>query len=434
MEQHLFFLGLDWGNRSQALCFRSADATEFVERSFEHAPRQLGQMLEWIDRRIGGRWDRLAVGLERPHGLLVQILLARGAAVYAINPKSLAGFRDRYSVAGAKDDRRDARILCDTMPKDAYAWRRVEPRSDQELILHQQTHSLEALEQDMRRVSNRLWNTLASYHPALIKLTSGADEPWLWDLVLAASTPDAARRLGARTIGTLLKRHRIRKRTVEEVRSALAAPPLQIRTAYVETQSEYAMMQARLLKTMRAEQLRLEHAIEATLEQIRSAELAAAQAEAAVQAEAADSAETAVDLQPIDYDLIKSIPGIGARSLATLYSEAAGALRRRDYQELRSLGGVAPVTKQSGKTRFVTRRQACNGRLRQSLHHAANVSRRHVDHWRKMYLAMRERGLSHPRALRGIADRMLKVLIALLRQRQYFQPEKVAGHAPAVFA
>jgi enolase len=41
--------------------------------------------------------------------------LERGFQVYAINPKQLDRFRDRFSVAGAKDDRRDAHVLADAL-------------------------------------------------------------------------------------------------------------------------------------------------------------------------------------------------------------------------------------------------------------------------------------------------------------------------------
>jgi hypothetical protein len=41
-------------------------------------------------------------------------LVERGFQVYAINPKQLDRFRDRYSMSGAKDDRRDAFVLADS--------------------------------------------------------------------------------------------------------------------------------------------------------------------------------------------------------------------------------------------------------------------------------------------------------------------------------
>ena len=54
---------------------------------------------------------------------------------------------------------------------------------------------------------------------------------------------------------------------------------------------------------------------------------------------------------------------------ATLLAEAAEPLQRRDYHALRSLAGVAPVTRRSGKRRIVLMRQACQMRLRTAVYH-----------------------------------------------------------------
>ena len=56
------------------------------------------------------------------------------------------------------------------------------------------------------------------------------------------------------------------------------------------------------------------------------------------------------------------MPGIGRINLAILLAEASGPLSRRDYQALKTLSGVAPVTKQSGKSRVVVRRCRWAGR------------------------------------------------------------------------
>src|SRR4051794_4484859 len=53
---------------------------------------------------------------------------------------------------------------------------------------------------------------------------------------------------------------------------------------------------------------------------------------------------------PPDAAILHSLPGVGLVTLATLLTEAAGPLARRDYAALRTLSGVAPVTKRSGKT------------------------------------------------------------------------------------
>ncbi len=50
----------------------------------------------------------LPPAIEVPHGPIVDALMDRGFQVFAIHPKQLDRFRDRFSPAGAKDDGRDA--------------------------------------------------------------------------------------------------------------------------------------------------------------------------------------------------------------------------------------------------------------------------------------------------------------------------------------
>jgi hypothetical protein len=52
----------------------------------------------------GAAASAIHVAVEIPHGPIVETLLERGFNVYAINPKQLDRFRDRFSPAGAKDD------------------------------------------------------------------------------------------------------------------------------------------------------------------------------------------------------------------------------------------------------------------------------------------------------------------------------------------
>ena len=65
-----------------------------------------------------GAADTVAVAIEVPHGPVVDSLIDRGFVVYAINPKQLDRLRDRFSVAGAKDDRRDGYVLADGVRTD----------------------------------------------------------------------------------------------------------------------------------------------------------------------------------------------------------------------------------------------------------------------------------------------------------------------------
>jgi hypothetical protein len=70
--------------------------------------------------RTGATPEVIGVAIEMTHGPVVEALLERGFCVYGINPKQLDRFRDRFTVAGAKDDRRDARVLADSLRTDRH--------------------------------------------------------------------------------------------------------------------------------------------------------------------------------------------------------------------------------------------------------------------------------------------------------------------------
>ena len=140
----------------------------------------------------------MAIGIEVPRGAVVELLVERGFAVYAINPKQMDRFRDRFTPAGAKDDRRDALVIGDSLRTDPQAFRQV--RLD-----HPADHSSCANGRASMRSSAPssrgspircvTWSIAA--HPGLLALSPAADDPWLWALLRArphardATTPVA---------------------------------------------------------------------------------------------------------------------------------------------------------------------------------------------------------------------------------------------------
>jgi hypothetical protein len=86
----------------------------------------------------------------------------------------------------------------------------------------------------------------------------------------------------------------------------------------------------------------------------------------------------------------------------------------------RTQGTLAETLKQS----------VCDGSLRLALYHWSRVAIQHDAASRSRYAQLRERGHSHPRALRSVADRLLNVACAMLRYGMLFNPE-AAGKLPS---
>jgi hypothetical protein len=82
-----------------------------LDRAFAHSGEGLAALADTVSALAAEREiapARVAIALEVPRGAIVETLLERSFHVYALNPKQLGRFRDRHTVAGAKDDRRGA--------------------------------------------------------------------------------------------------------------------------------------------------------------------------------------------------------------------------------------------------------------------------------------------------------------------------------------
>ena len=133
---------------------------------------------------------------------------------------------------------------------------------------------------------------------------------------------------------------------------------------------------------------------------------------------------------PPDAAILSSLPGVGPVTLATLLTEAAGPISRRDYTALRTLSGVAPVTKRSGKSCIVIMRYAAQVRLRNAVFHWARVAVLNDPKCHSRYAALRARGHPYGRALRSVADRLLGVACVLLQRQVLFDPNHSAPAQP----
>jgi len=114
-EQATYFAGVDWAMENHDICVVDVTGKVLEERQVTHTPQGLHELCQWLASFNDGV-DGIDVSIEIPHGPVVETLLEYGVSVFAINPKQLDRFRDRFTVAGAKDDRRDARVLADSPP------------------------------------------------------------------------------------------------------------------------------------------------------------------------------------------------------------------------------------------------------------------------------------------------------------------------------
>ena len=329
-DQVRWFVGIDWARNVHRVCLVDAEGKRIAERDVAHEGAALSELCAWLIEKTAAQPGEIAVAIETPRGPIVELLLEQGFLVHAINPKQLDRFRDRFTVAGAKDDDRDAYVLGASLRTDRHAFRLVSV--DDALIIEMREWSRihEELQRQRTRLANRMREQLWRYYPQAAKLSDDAAAGWFLDLWEQVSTPAKAARVSEKTVARILKNHRICRFDAAEALRVLRAQPLQVAPGATEAATAHiAVMVA---------QLRLIN------QQINDAERRLDELCAAIEASAPGQI-----CEQRDVAILRSCPGLGRINIATLLGEACEALRQRDYHALRVMSGQAPVTRRSGK-------------------------------------------------------------------------------------
>lgn len=414
-DMYAWYVGIDWGSEEHAVCLLDASGQVCGERRVAHTAVAVHEAIAWIRARTGAAPEAIAVAIETPRGVLVDTLIDQGFRVFAINPKQLDRFRDRFTAGGAKDDRRDAQALGDGLRTDPRAFQPVRPDNPQIIQLRELCRIVEELQEQERRLANRLRDQLFRIDAAWLGLSPAADDPWLWTLLRETPDPAAWAQLARRRVAAALRAHRIRRLTVDDVMRVLKQPRL---TGAAGVADAVALRIASLVP-----QLLLVHEQRTTAERRIDQFL-----DRRASAEGSDTEPR----EHRDVEILRSLPGVGRMVTATMLTEATGAMAARDYDMLRTHCGTAPVTKRSGKRVYVVHmRHACKPRLRNATYHWAMCSLQGDPATRAYYDALRARGHTHARALRSVADRWLRILVAMLNTGNLYDSSRPRCLAPA---
>ena len=399
-----WFAGVDWGSEKHQACVVDAQGRIVGEREFPHGGTGLAELGDWL-LAIAGAAGTVAVAIEVPHGPVVDSLVDRGFVVHAINPKQLDRLRDRFSIAGAKDDRRDAYVLGDGVRTDRRLFRQLHVSDPRLIELRAWSRLAEELKEERVRLSNRVGQQLWRYYPQMQKLTDDLAASWFLELWAIAPTPVKAQQLRKPPVESILRQHRVRRVDADTVLQTLREPAIKVADGVAEAASIHLRSLVARLRVVNRE--------------LREAEV---QLDKLCLIIGESEATLGNCLRRQDVQILRSMPGIGRINLAVLLCEASGPLGRRDYRALRTLCGAAPVTKRSGKSHIVIMRYAAHVRLRNTVYHWARVATQHDPKCRARYAAFRRRGHSHGRALRGVADRLLALACVLLQRQTLFDP------------
>lgn len=390
-----FFAGLDWASQTHAVCVLDEHGAVRERIEVEHNATGLAALVRQL-RRYGNP----SVAIERPSGLIVDTLVAAAVPVVPIHPNVVKATRPRYRSHGAKSDASDALLLADLLRTDGHRFRPLAPQSDEILALRALVRGRDDLVATRVQLANQLRSLLESFWPGAAVVFADVDSPIALAFIERYPTPESAARLGPkRMAGFCAQRAYCGRRSPEQLLERLHEAATSVCSELeMEAKGELARSLARTLMSL--------------VEQIR-------QLSSRIEHHVA-----AFD----DGRILMSFPRAGRICAAQILAELGSVRERFDSDEhLAAEAGVAPLTYQSGKSKAVAFRWACNHRLRAAITCLADNSR-HAHAWAaSVYARARARGCDHPHAVRILARAWVRVIWRAWVDRQPYDPARHRG-------
>lgn len=386
-----YFAGLDWASRAHAVCVIDERGTVVERFEIAHDAAGLAQCRRQL-KRFG---TKTPVAIERPSGLIVDALVEAGHPVFPIHPNAVKAMRPRYRSHGGKTDASDAYLLADALRTDGHRFRALAPQSEAIRALRALVRGRDDLVAARVELANQLRSLLESFWPGAVAIFADIDSPIALAFVQRYPTPQCAARLGEKRLASFLAQHSYcGRRPVADLLERLRCAPQGLAAeleadAKGEIARSLASVLDRIVQQIGSLTARIEHDV----------------------------------AQLDDGRILMSFPRAGRVCAAQILAEL-GDVRERFPSDalLAAEAGVCPVTYESGKSRAVTFRWACNHRLRQALTCLADNSR-HASAWAaNIYAKARGRGCDHPHAIRILSRAWLRVLWRAWTDRKPYDP------------
>lgn len=398
------FIGLDRSDAKLDLCLLSAgEETPHAEFSvLENTPEKIAAWL--IEQRTRFAGQPVALALEQPAPGLLAHLQAHGGdfvTLFALNPVSLARYRESLQTSRAKCDAGDAFYLMKFARENHRELRPFTPGDAPTQALGALVEGRRAAVDLRTQLCNQLQTHLKGYFPQALQLVG--DElytPLCCDFLLRWPSLPELKRAHAKTVRQFYVEHNSRRHAVLDARLQLinAALPL------APGAKEAVLLPACVLMTrMLAAQLKQ------LGEAIRQYDAQIAEAFAAHQ----------------DAFIFASFPGAGPVNSARLLVAFGGDRAKfADAQAMQNFSGIAPIIKQSGNTRLVQRRLAKPHFVHQTFVEYADQSLRHCAWAKAFYRMQRERGKRHWAAVRSLAFKWIRILYRCWHERVPYDEAK----------
>jgi hypothetical protein len=295
--------------------------------------------------------------------------------------------------SGPKDDPRDTDLLLDLLEKHRDKLRRWNPEPECVRKLDLLNQHRRAVVDDITRLTNRLTALLKSYYPQALSLAGALNTIQACDFLEEWPSLSLLKKAKLEQIESFYRKHNCRsKKRISErldiIKNAVAiTDDSAICSVYQLTVRSFVGQLRALLISLEQFDQELFNAFE----------------------------------QFPEKEFYEALPGAGPVLKPRL--AAFLGLDRSKWQqayEIQSFSGVAPVTEQSGRSRWVHWRVACPKFIRQSFVEFANHSRAKSLWAAAYYQSQRDKQKSHQAALRALAYKWIRILFRCWKNKTIY--------------
>jgi transposase len=396
------FCGIAWAERHHDVALVDDTGTLLAKARISDDAAGYSKLLDLLAEHGDSPESPIPVAIETSHGLLVAVLRTGSRKVFAINPLTAARYRDRHGVSRKKSDPGDALVLANILRTDMHAHRPLPDDSEQAQAIAVLARAQQDAVWSRQQLANQVRSLLREYYPAALLAFQGKQggltRPDTRVMLTLAPTPSKAARL-----------------TLSQLRAALKRSG---RSRGLDAEAE------RLRAVLRAEHAHHLPAVEDAFGRQLLALLRQLDAACQAAAELAVAAEAAFQ-EHADSEILLSFPGLGPLLGARVLAEVGDDRSRFvDARALKSYAGSAPITRASGKKRFVGRRFVKNNRLMNARFLWAFAALTASPGANAHYRRRREHGDWHNAAQRHLLNRFLGQLHHCLQTRQLFDEQR----------
>jgi len=389
----MLFAGIDWSDEALHFELRTAEGNVLAEGE---VPANVAGLTD-----LFAAWEKhappaeIGVAIEATQAAWVQALLDRGYRLYPLNPKTVERFRESLSAVGHKSDRIDRKVIAMFLATLHSQLKPLRPDDPEIVALRIACEDRVRLVEERTAKLNEVRAVVKAYYPAFLGIFGYLESDIALQFLQEFPTQSQLQGIKPGRLKSWLRRHHYTQtHRIADMQAMLTQPTFAVPDHLQQAKAARLRYLAGSLLVLNTELKERERQITETFEKLPEA------------------------------DWYRSLPGAGSvLAPALLACVGRDPDRFETVEQARALMGTAPVTKQSGRFRAVYFRRGCWKFARRTLQLFAEKSCQHCDWARAYYEQRRASGHKHHAAVRALAHKWLKIILALKRTGRAYEEQ-----------